>query len=755
MTAFCAVLGWGWLGQEPSDQELLANFSKALDYLTGAMGVRGWPWWTPNFLGGHSLAPALATIFSSASLLLGGVFSPTHGPKIIGLLYLAASALAMFAFAKKLTRSDWTALAAALLYLTCPQAALRLAGNEHMVVAMCFPYPPLICLALLDVAERGSWRSALGLAMALSAMLLTFAKIAVVFLPGALGFALWLYVSRSEWRKNLRAGAWRAAIGVAVLGVLPLLPAMRETRWMALFTDDPIEGWQRAFSMKAALSWADRGGLLMEGMPPHFTVDQGGFYLGAVTLAALAAVFLRGGQCVGLLRVFVALGLVLRWLAGGPWTVLGGHLEYLRSAQGAWDWAVPLAWLGLVAEAWVIWKMWGGGAASRWRWAGAVATLAGFWFLPGFRFLAVLPGFGEIRAPWSFWQVGGSFCLAMAGALALAEAARRLQGRRWSTRALTAAAVVAVALGMVDLSVYHRRFFTGGLPSGTFNDFRAVQTFLGKSERSGSVYPLSGRYFYMMTPFLSRRPIVTEAFNSYYMEQWTRTLQTAALGDDTLLRIYLDVAGVAFLLIDKQDPDTPKGAQEHLRGIFPTALENEHFLVLENPTGLAPAFLAREFIPMPPESWRTPGEALAFARFDFLPVEAPGTGGAEQAGVFGEHGVELRPMFRDKAGTKFQSVPLAKRGSFHKIDVPEIEQSGGWLVVGEAWHPDWCATASGREVPVRRALGGLIAVPLPDRAGPVRLTFSPPWWYGASATTALAGWVAGGVALMLVRGKKA
>jgi dolichol-phosphate mannosyltransferase len=73
----------------------------------------------------------------------------------------------------------------------------------------------------------------------------------------------------------------------------------------------------------------------------------------------------------------------------------------------------------------------------------------------------------------------------------------------------------------------------------------------------------------------------------------------------------------------------------------------------------------------------------------------------------------------------------------------------GWLVVTEAWHPDWRAYSDGAEVPVYRAMGGLMAIPLGRTEGRIEFVFSPPRWYDLSAYVAAASW-AGTLGLLLI-----
>ncbi|NDD57513.1 MAG: hypothetical protein EBZ44_07385, partial [Verrucomicrobia bacterium] len=83
-----------------------------------------------------------------------------------------------------LTGDNRAAWIGAFLYALGPQAALRLAGNEHMPVVFSMPYPPLIGWALLEIATRNSGKGILILAMAVAAMSLTFNKKAASWLQG-------------------------------------------------------------------------------------------------------------------------------------------------------------------------------------------------------------------------------------------------------------------------------------------------------------------------------------------------------------------------------------------------------------------------------------------------------------------------------------------------------------------------------------------------------------------------------------------
>jgi hypothetical protein len=523
---------------------------------------------------------------------------------------------------------------------------------------------------------------------------------------------------------------------VFFLAAVPNLPSIREIGFLAMFELGPFEGWQQAFSAKSALSWFDRGGLLGEGMDSGFapTTLNGGTYLGFVAGAVLAVGFLRGSLHENLAgrsaRLLLAIALGLFWLSFGPRSVLGGHFEFLRMSAGAADFTPAIAWFLLGAQVWIIFQLVPPGS-QKWRWIAGVLSLV-YLAVPGFRILEWLPLYSSIRAPFDFYQVTGA--VFVSGAVALAASIVL-----WRIPALAVGFVLLTAL---DAGIYAKSIFTPKMDHGVWSDFLESQDFLESSPTPGRVYPFSGRYFYLMTPWLSGRPLAAEAFNNYLQQRYAGVLQASAFLSDDQLETYFRVAGVAYLLVDKTDPDTSSSQQKRLRKMCPVVFENTNIVVLEVKNPLGCAFLARDFIQTSSDGPGTAEAALGVAAHNLALIQTPGA----ETGNPGLRGrvVDSRIAKRDgevlEEGRPFEAVKTRGVSNYQRA---EFEATGepGWLCFNQAWHPDWRAQSAGQETPVRKGLLAFSAVKT-DGNSPVIFEFRPPWWYDWCAWSAVAGWLA-------------
>ena len=735
---------WAWIGQPVSDQELLANFAKAGDFLRGFQNLGSWPWWSPMFQQGTSLAPAWGMMFSNALLLVGaGGFGFLIGSKVAVAACLIAGAVGLFFFLRRWVDNRLAAWLGAVLFLLNPSVLTRAAAFEHFVVVGSLAIFPWVLWALLGFLREGTPHSAIALGVAFSALALAYGKTALMAAPALGVFAAVEFFARPRSERP----NWKATmlvLGVVVfLAVIPNLPALREIGFVTMFQLGPFEGWQRAFSSKSALSWFDRGGILGSGMDAGFapTTLNGGTYLGFVAGTVLAVALFRGslhGNSVGCAaRWMLALALGMFWVSFGPLSVLGGHFEFLKMSPGAADFTPAMAWFLLAAQVWVVFEIVPRGS-QKWRWIAAALSVV-YLIVPGFRLLEWLPLYSNIRAPFDCFQVTGA--VFVIGGVALAAATVLAK-----TPALAAVLVLLVAL---DAGVYAKPFFIPKMDRAVWADFLEAQEFLKSSPKPGRVYPFSGRYFYLMTPWISGRPLAAEAFNSYLQQRPAAVLQASAFLSDEQLEAYFRVAGVAYLLVDKTDPDTTSKQLERLRKMCPVAFENSNIAVLEVKNPLGYAFLSRDFIQTSSDAPETAVAALGGAAHNLAVIQTAGGEMAEPElrgrvvdGRIAQRDGEVLEEGRDFLPIANTGITTYQRSEF----VPTGET--GWLIFNEAWHPDWTAREGDKSLVVTKGLLAFSAVRT-DGKSPVVFEFQPPWWYDWCACAAVAGWCAALVYLAL------
>lgn len=743
LVIYTSILAWGWLRVTPSQEEMYSDVGRFLHEFFRLWSGASYSWWSDAFMGGGSSTGYFVTIVPLLAGSLGvQIFGDPAGLKMAGLLIIPLASSAMFVFVRRLTANDWIAVVAAILYVLSAQMLARIANFEHWMGSYSYIFPSLILWAFLKIADEGSWRASAWLALGWAAMILSYAKLAFMFAPLAAVFFIWLMLDRPDRRVVLVRGT-AVAIGlVFLMAVVLLLPLSREYQWVAAFQFDNFAGWQQAFSMKNFISVFDRANGLLAQMRSDFTADRGQFYIGLVTLFSVGAVFwwARGSSAWlatrngVLLRLFVGMTLLALWLSQGPFSVFTGVQEFLKGSIKAPDWIAALMWLVTFIPPFLIYAIL---PARPRRGVWATVLILIYVFVPGFVILEKLPLYRDIRAPWGFWEVG-FFASAVAGAIALRQIFDVMIEKR--DRLIVAGLLGVIVL--LDASAYFSKFFAPGLPAQTFVDFDSSQRYLKTALIEGRVYPLSGRYFYLRTPMQSGRGLNTEAAWSHFQMRGVRALVSGANASPAALQTYMNIAGISHVLLDKKDPFTPQQIQEAYSQIYQTGFDSEYIRVLENPNSLAPAFIAREYLAMDPGT-----ETLAPAflevggKINAVPLEL---GPQERtfpflAGTIStQAGIQLAPKYAQTVGEPFKRVPFAlPRTSPTQMVFDPAGKREGWLVITEAWHPDWQAYSDGAEIPIYKAFGGLMAVPLGKTEGPIELIFSPPAWYS------LAVWVAG------------
>jgi dolichol-phosphate mannosyltransferase len=741
---FVGFLGFFWLQQPPSNQELLANYAKVADYASAAASMGGIPWWTPSFLQGCSLAFLSLGAFSSLALyLFTAMLGPYIGVKIAALVFLFFCPLTMFAFVRRLCpRSEWTAFCCGAAYLFAPAVLLRLGHLEHLANILAFATIPLAFRGVLVFLQERTPRSAIECAATSSLLILSYAKIAVLTLPLLLAFATWVWIARARFSLPSSKIILLWAGIFLLLGVLPNLPSLRESRLIVMFDFGPFEAWQRGYSVESTISWIDRDSSFTgRRLSAQSEVRVGSSYLGIVAVACvIGAFFFRkkaGWQSLeaAVFRLFVALTLFAHWFGLGVNTAFSGQLAFLAHADSAWDPAIAISWMLLVLQGIAIWLIVPGSLPAR-SWLVAAAIVI-YFFVPGFRLIENLPLYSDIRAPHDFFEMGGVFCFAIAAGIGAHLLILQIRHR---TLRLAMAAVLT-GMAFADSASAVPSFFKGPIDRQTFDDFLAAQRFLAEQAHPGRVAPYSGRYFYLLTPILSGRGLNAEAFHSHLMLRGVAELQRASLLSTEDFLTFLDIAGVSHLLIDKKDPDTPQGLQDSLRSLATPVFENEHFVILENADPFYPAAFAKYFVDLhdPPEE--VASRSLAAAARGLLAVSGRTTFGDNEGQVKSkEVAMALPPMTRI-------GLDVVQRKTPEQIVGNNLE-GVGWLVIPEAHHPDWKASRAGQALEVAKAYGAFLAVRLNGPAGMVLLSFQPPWWYLASVLTAACGWI--GVVGLLV-----
>ncbi|MFZ4115539.1 MAG: hypothetical protein ACOYK6_02305 [Chthoniobacterales bacterium] len=751
------VIGLIWFLKGPSDQELLANMAKAEDF-------HPWvSWWSNNFMAGGSVAPELTTLFTLLPLkFFGFMLGPLLGGKAAGLLALACAGFAMHLFLGAWTQDQRAAFFGALAYMMGPQLSLRLGSNEHLPVVFSMVYAPLVLWSLWILVAERRWKGSLFFALSYGALLLTFSKMAVCLVPIALGFLLFLgYERRGELREHslILAIVLRlllAGLLLIPLAIIPLLPVLREYPWLALFTYEPFQDWQNNFVFQSSLAFLDRDCLLTSGMPPNFTLDHGGFYLGIVTILLTWYVFYsskRREQRLGkIAQASFALILLSAWLSIGPGSLASRTLLFLRSAQEAQNIVIPLFWLSVTGLIFLVWRLVPSYSNEKWDKIFRTLLLLIFLFVPGFKLFELFPFAQGIRAPWSLWQLGGSLFLAALFGCAASLFVTSLR-EIFLQKICTAALLLLV---MFDFSPYLFFYHQGALREGIYDDFLKTTDFLKQDSSHSSIMPFSGRYFYLQLPSLTGHPIVDEAFNRYFELKWVRSLGNSL--NSTEFKELLNLLGASYIFIDKEDPTTTKQSQDLYRSFYPVAFENNSFLILENRSSLYPAFLARDFVVFPKESYLLAKGSLQLASMNLVTLEMTEANPRELgfAGVAkGGNQIELLPSYKDRGGAPFQHFDAADPLTDHdqKMTYQVPSAASGWFVVTKAFHPDWQGTVDGQPAKIYRAAGALLSLYIPLNSQEIVFKFHPPFWYTLSFYFGILSWFLALAFFFLIRSR--
>lgn len=756
---FLLIISLAWIFESPSREEAFGDTGKLWDLLHAPMGS-----WTPNYMLGHSLmtlqVSGWGVFFSNLSMvILGPIVGALASIKLVALAYIAASGFSMYLLVVQMSKDRSVALLGALMYIVMPSIHVAIGIYEHLGVGLCFVFTPLILRGILAVAEEGAPREIVGLGLAAAALALSYTKIAVVMSPILL---LWTLEALNQNRQNI----WRAVIGyglscvvAGLAAILILLPASREFSFAAGFLFDPLDAWKHHYSFKTPLLWIDLWGSLTRGGDGNLTGDAAMFQIGLIPLIALSLALAlpdlaqwRASKLGRWFLILTACWLVGTWFSSGPDGLLLGHFHVLKTAQGLPDSSIPILWLSLLWMGWMGYQT-AAQLVGKPFWAPALITLIVLG-LPVFRIAELFPLFKDIRAPESFWSVGGFCCLSAAVGMAFWILFTEVV----SKEKVKLLAVVVGVLMLVELYPIHSAYWTRGLDQQLFTEFDQAAAFLKTAPLQGRVHPLSGRYFYLTLPEKAGRAIDSESLLRHFQLTWVRHLEAAGNASGDTLRNYLNLAGDAYILIDKEDPFTPKQMQDFFRSIYPVAFENRYFVVLANQGTLYPAFLAHDFVVLPPGGYAMAPAALQLFPQNIVTVEqaavnqsAPGFAGMAK----GPNQIELLSSYQGKMGQSFERVSLVgnRMDDYQRMIYQLPPTASGWLVVSEAYHPDWTVTIDGHPAPVTRAEAALLSTFVPAGSHEVVFQFKAPAWYSLSLYAGILSWMIALVALLYLPSK--
>jgi len=105
--------------------------------------------------------------------------------------------------------------------------------------------------------------------------------------------------------------------------------------------------------------------------------------------------------------------------------------------------------------------------------------------------------------------------------------------------------------------------------------------------------------------------------------------------------------------------------------------------------------------------------------------------------------IELRSQFQGKSGKPFFNVPLTgiRQDDYQRMVFDLPPTASGWLVVSEAFHPDWTVTIDGKESEVHRAEGAFLSTYVQAGTHEVVFLFKAPVWYSLCLAVGTICWI--------------
>ena len=737
---YCAWLGWQWLPLPYSDHELSASASRVWDIKTELVTHHQLPWWTPNFMSGSSYAINHSRGFYLLPWLAFSAFTDLEtAGKLMALLAIVASGLAMYGCARHFLRHDWAAVLAGIAFMLHPEQIIRAAGAEHMTICLFFPFIPLLWLTFARLLEIGCRREICLFALVAVFAMWTDNKQAIIhflFLAGYGIYWFWPGERRQNPASFLRTFSWLALIGLT-LGAFIIIPGLLEARYVKLFAGDPLADWQKNYAFRSLFALVDRDGTTtkatlngimtrLQTSPPTsqaemdsirrvfgLQMDSPEKYAGLIFLAALATTAIWNYRRANreLFWFFVGMLMLSVMLATSFGNVFSTNLATFDALSAIRE--VPVGvWLAGLALAVFLILLAKKKLTSQHRWLLAGGVLAAFLFVPAFDWIATLPYFKDIRAPYSFYDGPSAFWVAMLLGFFVTDVLQK------QIPLFVAGTIILLA---VDYWPYQKPMHDTGVPARTIRNLESAYGQLRQDKDWVKTYSISGRYFHLLGPMYSGKPQVYEAFYN-----WQAPLGTGLLNQTGLSRELLNLFAARYLVCDK----TNVQLLAQLRQLFPVTLENEDFIVFRNDQ-------AHPYVSATTRACLDTGPVADSARLalelstrNYTLVHA----GAPRAGF------EPIPPVKPSAPVVFQNVQLTRENHQH-IRIQLTAPQPCIVVISESWYPFWHAEVDSQPAEVLQVDCGLMGVAIPAGAHEIQLQYRPPAIYAGAGIVSLLGLV--------------
>lgn len=750
--AYCLWLGAHWLPLSYSDKELAASASRVWDIKRELVAGHGLPWWTPNFMSGSSYAINHSRGFYLIPWIAFSTFTDlaTAG-KLMALLAIFVSGLAMYGCARYFLRNEWAAALAGIAFVLHPAQLNRAAGAEHMTIALFFPFIPLLWWTFARMLTTSRPRDIAVCALTACLAMWTDNKQAVinfVFLACYLVYWFWPKERRTQLATTGRTFGLLAVLGLATGSIL-IVPGLVEAKYVKLFAGDPLTEWQKNYSFKSLFGLVDRNGVVTKALTEKVStaiqtqsltsqaqadviprmfglqMDAPEKYAGLVflVLVAVAALWNYRRENRTLFWFFVGLFMFSVMLATGLSSVFSANMKTFDalSEWGGLPRGIWLAILALIAFLIVFARR---KLTTQKKWLLAGGALVVFLFLPVFSLLAGLPYFKEIRAPYSFYDAPVAFWCAILLAFFVTDCLKKHV-------ALTVAGIAVLLL--VDFWPYQKPTKKTGVPISTLKNLEATYGALKADNDWVKTYSISGRYFHLLGPMYSGKPQVYEAFYNWQAPLGLGLLQNAGGGS----REFLNLVGARYIVLDKTDPGIQVQLPKMLtafRSAFPKIeSENEDFIVFRNDTAHAYITAYARPCSYTGDVRESAQLALALAAKNFPLVQE-----YKPAGTVAAYDGKspTYPPGGDGVVVPLSDVTLEREKS-GLIRIKLTTPSSCVAVIAESYYPFWRAELDGKHVEVLRVSCGLMGLELPAGRHEIVLRYEPPRIYAAAAAVSL------------------